>query len=366
MNAERLHAIAMVLNKEISNIKIIDKLQNLINSLQNVVNQPHPQHQAALAENIKTVYSALTDTPSDDFSPAWRQLLLEMGGEDLFGSFIKKTIENIFSANQITPAVALSELRELHNRLTTFKTALDHLISALQQFRVGDETLAPGGCEIGMLIPRKAVDNRLSEFADELNELSFILNTFSEIGTGKKDDLNIKTISSTDLTVYLEATAPFAACLAVAIERIVALYKQLLEIRKSRADLQKQGVPDEQTAGIEEYANKLMDNGIEKLSVDIVTGFYKGHDEGRKNELHNATRISLNRMANRIDRGYNFEVRVEPLEEDQQPEENKKDLQEQIQIIQSASKNMEFMKMEGTPILHLLEGKEKHKGKKEK
>jgi hypothetical protein len=366
MNAERLHAIAVFLKKEISDTKIDGKLQNLINALQNVVNQPAPQHQQALADNIKAVYSALTDAPSDDLSPAWRQLLTEVGGNELFGRPLKTIIENIFSTNQITPAVALTELQQLLKRVNTFKAALDQLTVALRQLNIGDETLSPGQCEIGMLIPRTAVDNHLTEFADELNEISFILNTFSEIGTGKKDNLDIKTISSTDLTVYLNAAAPFAACLAVAIERIVALYRQLLEIRKLRADLQKQGVPAEQTAGIEDYANKLMDNGIEKLSVDIITEFYKGSDDGRKNELSNAARISLDRLATRIDRGYNFEVRVEPLHVDQEQNENQKDLKEQIQKIQAAAKNMEFMKLEGEPILKRIESKEKHKGKKEK
>lgn len=366
MNAERLHAIAILLKKEMTSSNIAEKLQTLINTLQMVVNQPVPHHQQALAENIKIVYSALTNTPIDEFSPAWQQLLTAMGGNELFGNSLKTIIENIFSTNQITPAVALTELQQLHKRLESFKTAIDQLTTSLRQLNIGDETLTPGECEIGMLIPRAAVDNHLTDFADELNELSFILNTFSEIGTGKKDNLNIKTISSTDLTVYLNAAAPFAACLAVAIERIVALYKQLLEIRKLRTDLQKQGVPPEQTAGIEDYANKLMDNGIEKLSLEIVAEFYKEKDEGRKNELSNASRIALNRLANRIDRGYNFEVRTEPIPAEKEQNENQEELRKQIQIIQSAAKNMEFIKLEGEPILKLIESKEKHKGKKEK
>ncbi len=364
MNAERLHAIANALNKEMKETGIVNKLQNLINALQNVVNQPVPQNQQQLANNIKTVYDTLASRPIDAFSPAWRQILSDMGGNDLFGNSLKIAIKKIFNANQITPAVALTELQQLHSQLSKFQSALENLTSALRQFNIGDEKLQPGQCEIGMLIPRKAVDNRLPEFADELEEIAFVLNIFSEISTGKKEELDIKTISSSDLTVYLNATATFSACFAVAIERIVTLYKQLLEIRKLRSDLQKQGVPDEQTKGIEDYANKLMDNGIEKLSLEIVTNFYKGNDEGRKNELLNATHISLNRLANRVDRGYNFEVRVEPFRGNEQ-DTNKEELKN-VQIIQAAAKNMEFMKLEGQPILRLLEGKEKHKTKKEK
>lgn len=365
MNAERLHAIALVLNQEMTKTNVVVKLQELINALQTVVSQSHPQHQQTLANNLKAVYFALTDTPSDSFSPAWRQLLSEIGGDDLFGSELKKGIQNIFERNQITPAVALGGLQQLHKQLSSFKTALDKLISSFRQFNIGDEKLPPGECEIGMLIPRKAVDNSLAEFADELKELAFILNTFSEVSTGKKDGLSIKTISSSDLTVYLDAVAPFAACLAVAIERIVALYKQLLEIRKLHSDLHKQGVPEDQTSGIKDYVNTLMENGVEKLSVEIVEKFYHRNDKARKNELVTATKISLNRIANRIDRGYNLEVRVEPLQKPPQEDKGTKEVLEKIQMIQAATKNMQFMKIDGPPILRLPEGKEKPKGKKE-
>lgn len=363
MNAERFHAIVTALNQEMTARNIVAKMQELINALQNVVNQPAPSHQQNLANSLKAMYSAVTDTPSDSFSPTWRQILSEIGGEDLFGNALKETIEDTFERNQITPAVALQELQGIQKRLQAFKNALDQAVSALRHFQIGDETLSPGQCEIGVLIPRKAVGNHLPEFAEELKELSFILNTFSEVATGKKGDLPIRTISSTDLMVYLEAVLPFAACLSVAIERTVSLYKQLLEIRKLRQDLKKQGIPDEQTAGIESYANNLMENGIEKVSVEIVDKFYHKKDPGRKNELVNAVRISLNRVANRIDRGYNLEVRVEPIS--QKEEEAKKDphVREAISTIQSATPKMQFLKLEGEPILKLPEGKEKAKKK---
>ena len=123
--------------------------------------------------------------------------------------------------------MALKELQQLSQRLNAFQQALDQILAAFKQFKIGNEKLEPGECEIGMLIPRDAVGNNLNGFAQELKELIFVLNTFSEVATGTPDELSIKTISSSDLTVYLNAQAPFAACLAVAIERIVALYKQL-------------------------------------------------------------------------------------------------------------------------------------------
>lgn len=357
MNAERLHTIVLILNQEMRNTNTVGKLQELISALSQVVNQPLPAYQT-LAQNLKTMYTAATDAPSDSFSPAYRQILAEIGGEDLFGLKLKGNIEAIFSRNQITPAVALDELKLLYERLHGFQTAINQCSTSLAHFKIGAEKLAPGECEIGVLIPRGAVENKLINFADELKELSFILNTFSEVSTGTKDNLTIRTISSSDLLVYLQASLPYAALVAVCIERVVALYKQLLEIRKLQQEILQQGVPEQDMTGIDNYANNLMKKGIDQIAVELVNEHHKKDDKGRKNELTNAVRISLYKVANRIDHGFNIEVRVAPLPKPDNMEKENKELFKAVEIIQSATANMQFLNLVGKPILRLPEGKE--------
>lgn len=362
MNAERLHSLLAVLSTEIRENDTVTKMQALISALQNVINSPNGPNQQALAASIKTFYASTTKANTDALSPAYRQILHEIGGERYFGSPLREKVEEIFATNQITPAVALDELQQLFKRLQLFEKAIDQATSAFQHFDIGDESLKPGECEIGVLIPRKAVGNRLLDFSEELKDIGFLLNTFAEVATGRRDELSIKTISSSDLLVHLNAIAPYAACLAVAIERTVALYKQLLEVRKLRQDLKTQGVPDEQTSGIEKYANQLMETGIEKAAAEIVEDFYKVDDRGRKNELTTSVKISLNMLANRIDKGFNIEVRAEPLEENEEAEDQE-EVRSAVARIQSASSGMQFLKLEGQPILKLPEAKEKAKKK---
>jgi hypothetical protein len=54
MNAERLHAIVLVLSQEMSKTNIVGKLQELINALSQVVNQSHTM----LRTSTHTVRSA--------------------------------------------------------------------------------------------------------------------------------------------------------------------------------------------------------------------------------------------------------------------------------------------------------------------
>ncbi|MEJ0089298.1 MAG: hypothetical protein WDM80_06070 [Limisphaerales bacterium] len=354
MNAERLHAIAVVLHAEMTSNDTVGKLEELRSSLETVLGQNHSRYQENLATSLTAFYASLNASPIDNLSPAWRQILKEIGGDVFFGSRLKKTVEEILQRNQITPSVALKEIGQLREKLEEFQKALDGIIASFKEFHIGNEKLQPGECEIGLLIPRKAVHNQMLEFAAELKELTFILDTLSEVSTSKPSDHTIKTISSSDLTVYLAASIPFAVCLAKCIERIVALYKQLLDIKRSRSELIKSGVPDTQMTGIESHANNLMDQGIENLSVEIVATAHPKLDDGRKNELVIKTRISLNKLANRIDRGYNIEVRVQPLENVAEDEKSKK-VAKEIQTIQTASKNMQFLKLEGEPILRLPE-----------
>ena len=255
----------------------------------------------------------------------------------------------------MTPTVAADQLDVVRQQMEKFHTALNNVASAFNTFNIGDEKLAPGECEIGMLVPRDAVNNRLIDFTEELEELGFILNTFAEIATGQPDDIVIKTLSSTALLVYLKAGWKFAECLARGVERVVDLYKRLLRLRKSLADLQDQGVPKESAEGIHEYANQHMDKGIEELSVEIVNTFYKKEgDDGRKNELKIKVRLSLNAIANRIDKGYNIEVRCAPLADgDDTPENAEK--KAAISAVQAATANMQFLNLEGQPLLALPE-----------
>ena len=77
-------------------------------------------------------------------------------------------------------------------------------------------------------------------------------------------------------------------------------------------------------------------------------------------------KISLNKIANRIDRGFNFEVRIEPPDKPLENAKQEKELQKAVGTIQGASENMQYMKLEGPPILALPEKVESGKGGKSK
>jgi len=150
-----------------------------------------------------------------------------MGGENLFGGGLKGMIEKQLADNQMTPAVPLPIFDGILKQLEDFEKALDSAAIGFQRFNIGDETLEPGECEIGILIPRQFVKNRLDDLSDELKQWEFILNTFSEVATRKVVPLEIKTLSSSDLMIYIKAIPDVAAALARAVGSIVDAYKKV-------------------------------------------------------------------------------------------------------------------------------------------
>jgi hypothetical protein len=359
MNAERLLAVAFAVIVDIDKTKVDVTLQAILKSLQNQVKEPQaPQFQQQVSKHLTTLATSLKDAPSNSFSPAWKETLKELGLHDLLGANLLSRIQEIFQRNQITPSVAFDELQIISNQLTTRKASLEQIIASFRNLGIGAEELQPGTCEVGVLIPRLAINNKLNEFASDLNELNRIFGAFSELTTGTRPDFDIRSISSSDLNVFLSMTPVVAAGIAVAVERIVGIYKQILEIRKLHGELKNQGLTTKELQPVLNHANSRMKNEIENLITELLDKYYDKKDEGRRNELTTELRFSLNKIANRIDKGYSVEIRVQPLSEEEKTAKKGGKAYadaEHIQIILAASKSLEFLRLAGEPILTLPE-----------
>jgi hypothetical protein len=365
MNVERLHTLAKAIQEDLSKTEAIATLQSLTGALQNQINQPQQStYQTQVAADLTKLMDSLRDAPSNKFPPTWRESLEELGGNNLLGSALADRIQEIFNRNQITPAIAREEILEIQKKLTAFEDAIEQIVSAFSRLHINTEKLQPGSAELGVLIPRDFVDNKLEEFATELGNLDRIFEVFAEVATGSRPGFPIHAISSSNLSIFLDVAPPIAACIAVAIERIIALYKQLLEIRKLHSELREQGVPDENLKGIAEHANTFMDLGIENVVKSLLHDFHKGADGARKNELKIELRYSLRKIANRIDQGFNIEVRVEPeIQTDEKI--GVEDETRYEEMIIAAAPTLQFFKREGRPILSLPDEEQDDKEKKE-
>lgn len=358
MNTTKLHVIAKALKKEMARVGAVPLVNQAIQALENQIKQPQqPNHQQDVSKHLANLYKNLGGSPVDDYSPAWRDAMRQLGVENEYGASLEDRIRDIFEKNQITPQTALEEMRVLHEGINGTETQLTGLIAGLEYFDVGEDVLESDECEVGIVVPRAYVNDNLREFGSELIELEKSLLVFSELVTGKREPLEIRQISSSELSVFLEYLPQVGACIAVAVERIVALYKQSLEIKKLKQELAAQDVPDDSLKGIEDHVTSLVSPKLDELAKELLENYGDELDPDRKNEISIEIRHSLNKIANRIDRGFNVEIRVSEVEDDEDAEQSDEaDSQRSArqQILESASK-IEYLEQIGDPVLFLPE-----------
>lgn len=263
--------------------------------------------------------------------------------------------------NEMTPAIAREELGPYLDRLKTLDSESKAMVDAFTSFGIPSEDLEPGEVEVSVLIPRSEVDDDLPGLARELRDLNRIFGPFLEIATGSRPDPKIRAIASSDFGVYLDMAPQAAAFIALTVERLVALYKNILDIRIKRQELEDSGVPEEALAGIQAHATNAMEEGIE---VEVERLLEQVEDlDGRVNELRTDLRQSLRALARRIDHGFNFDVRAEPEvveggEDDPESESAAEAPSADamaVQRIQSAALGLKFLAPQGKPILELEE-----------
>lgn len=361
MNVERLHRVIFDFQNDLQKTNLIDALQSVRDNLQNIVNQPNqPVYQTNLVESIEELSKSLHNSKYNSYTPMFKETIAEITNEMKFGEELKKQIDDIFASNLITPAKALENIDKILNNVTNVKTGIANTISGLESLNIEKEELEPGTCELGYTIPRKFIDNKLVELKNEISELNFILNIITEAVTGKNEDYKVKTISSSEFLLYILLGLHVANTLSKATERILNHYKQILEIKVLRNQLAEKGVPAKETISIEKYANSLMETEIKKIAKEIIDEHYNG-ENGRKNEIQNGLTIALNKLANRIDNGFNVEIRVEPLPKPNTEEknENYESNSELIKSIQKSANNIDYIEAKGKAILQLPESEQK-------
>lgn len=368
MNAERLHAVAKLLRAEMGKSQSVELLEQMGNALQNQAQSPQDsRYQENAGRARDNLVRLLADSETDEAPPLLRQVIEELGLTPYLGRALAARINEIFQRNSITPAIARDEVRVLHREVQAARNSLDQVLAAFGGLRIGSEELEPGEFEIAVLVPRPFVKNDLGRLGHEMAELEKILLPIEELATGGRGGIKVRQISSSDFSFFLESCGTFAVCVTFFVDKIIEGYKKILEIKKLRAELLQYGVPEKDTAPIAKHAEQIMDKQIAETVETAIKEFYKGKQDGRQNELKIELKHSSKRLAARIDRGFNIEVRTgalpKPTDELIQPP-NIQATTEQVKRVRAAAENLSYVRSEGEPILALpsSDGDENEKG----
>ncbi|MCP3879246.1 MAG: hypothetical protein GY701_12790 [Sulfitobacter sp.] len=150
------------------------------------------------------------------------------------------------------------------------------------------------------------------------------------------------------------------------MEKILDVYKRIMDIRLVKAQIEALDLPDgsqavEAAAGpLEDYAGSMMAREVETIASELVREFAVADlPAGRANELEIEIRRSLTSIAGRVDDRYNISVRTGPipeLEADGDEEHTEAEIDEVTRLareVQGGYNALQFMNLTGSPILGL-------------
>jgi hypothetical protein len=355
MNAERLHAIVKSLRAEVEDTGYPGQLVELFEGLTTLSDAPgQAEAQQRVSAAREALNEVLQSASSNDFSPVWRQALEEMGISDLVGEPLLEQIEAVLQVNDITPSTAAGEVGQIKDRVESLVTSLNQAEDAFNFLQISSEDLSPGEFEIGVMIPRKAVDNGLKGLGEEFVDLKKIIDAFSELAGENRPEVKVRSISSSEFQVFLDSAPAVAAMLATTLERLMKAYERYLNIRKLHRELSEAGIPEENLEGVSGFVSGTMEEKIREI-VEEVLKESEITDEGRLNELRKDLTVRVNALAERIDNGYDVAVRAGDLPESVEGEAEELDpnTKKATETVLEAQKSLEFMNVEGKAILSL-------------
>lgn len=321
MNLGRFHFAINFIVKEFDNFAIIQKLNTLQSALQNSISSPNEQNTKAFREAYSDLAKTLESCKTNDATPTEKKIFDEIGASQYIGIGLLKKISRIISDNNITPANAFEEIKILILRIDEFHNYINSINIVFKELKIEYYELKTNEAQIGIAIPPELINSNLEGLEKEAHEFNRVFKTFYEVVGERVESIKIRTLSSSDFELFLASIPIVAALLATAIERIVALYKNVLEIKKLRYELAKQKVPKKNIKPVEEYENSVVNQGLEDISKALIEENYKG-EEGRKNELRTGLKMALRILADRIDHGVLVEVKVGEPEEPEVPEDS--------------------------------------------
>ncbi len=380
MNAGRLHAVLAQINREYKTSELLAKLQASVNALSASINSPTEANATAFTAALTELYAALDQFETNSATSSQLEILNEIGAFDKVGDGLRAKIQSSLDSNNVTPANALTELQNALEVITQFSAVVSEIVDGFEALKIPSDELNPEESEIGVQVPWPVIDSNLEGLQKELHQFDKALKTFGELVEDNPQSPTVRSVGSSMLQVFIHSTPAVALCVATALERLCALYKQILEIKLLKKQVREKSLPDNVAASIEAHEQQIAEKEIERIVNDLIREFGKNREKERLNELRTALRVALKFLATQIDAGVDMEVRSEPPKardiaasegENVKGPKTKQALERARKIatrIQRAGVAMRALKRAGEPILALeppVKRRKKTEGKRE-
>lgn len=367
MDASKLLNILLDLTS--NSEKIITETLNVL------TNNISANQSTEIATKLKKLKAEFSDAIINEYNPSNIKIIESIGASDYFGLTGFQKLEEILGKNSYDVQKTVADLQKFIQKRTEFVTLIKTTSENLLKLNIEPHFHIDNTFEVGLLMPKELTNNKIINVTKELNHWDKVFKTLKELTSGSADDTEINYVNNGSLEFFIDNGPQIAACLAVAVERIIKLYKNIVEIRSAKEKLKELGISTGEQKTIEKQEKDILNKGIDTIATDIVKEFAtKQLDSGRVNELKIAMKGHITYIAKCIDNGMIIEINPpeisEPLEAKETDTDEKKNeakkLKEnydktlkQIDIVQKSMDTIKTIGKTGVDIVkYLTEGEE--------
>lgn len=362
MNAEQLHTVSTIVIDDVQETEILRHLSKFSSALNSLSTNPGDENSQRHVRDIKLrLFDSLERLKLKRWPAGLRQTIAELGGPNFDSDEIKTTIEKSLQTEAMTPATVRERVDEISSEITTFVGKLETLNSAFSDLGIVEQQLQSGEVELGVLIPRRHIDNRLDKFAEEVANFDRALKSFSVVATGTREDFAITYISASDLKFHIRPSLETATLISTIVMTILTSLNEVAELRLNAERIRELGMEEKYLEQISEGIENRLRNGIEEKLPGIIEKYSADKPEPEKNENLVHLRHAVDFFAPRLERGFVVEIRVGSLPkpgdrgegEDEDTEHASSVDQNLVDELQDQAQRLKFIEPIGEPLLAL-------------
>lgn len=310
MHLGRFHAVIEDLDTHFKDGKIVEALTNAANELDAYASNRSEEHLTRFREWIGKAREAGNIGDRDLQQPFAQQVINELGVMGLLNPDLSKSIDETVARVSFDAGALSAKLREFASILSTRIKHITRINASFGELNVELERVDSGQSELGLLLPREIVGDKLSELSAEFDKIDKLARAISEIVASADYDPKVRTISSSWWQIFLDLTVVEISAWVFAIERIVALLKSNLEIKLLNKQLGDKNLPDDIVKRIDDAVKERVKQGIHQLASDLRQQHGKTDDDLRMNELETQLRQGLTYLTNRLNQGAQIEINI--------------------------------------------------------
>jgi hypothetical protein len=322
MTSQKLYETLQLMVSVDAELSLQATLNQIRENLSNLAGQPAAtQYQSALASALNS-FSTGAAQLQNEITPAQFSAIAELGGAEFFDPAMFEKVKTAIERNAMTPSVARDFAQDLATRRSQFLDTVKATLDGLRKLISAEPSrpdVAPG--EAAFSIPRDLFDNRLRQFAKELNFISILMDHISEASTGEVQPIELEYLSSSNPVVAVGAGLGLLKLLGIVVNSFLDAWKKVEEIRELRGRLKRVGVSGLATDELTETITTTVEEVVEESTKLVLSAYTK--DGARKNELENALKMDLHRLFGQIERGLTVEIKTNKADDQAETEDAK-------------------------------------------